>query len=390
MKDSFLSKRAREVPRVGSRLSGEKAGKYKSEGIDIISLSGAPLTPPGENVLEAASKACYENGKSPSKGLLELRKAIAVKIERENGFKANPEEEILVTTGAMQALYIIMTGLLNPGEEVLMASPAFFFNGIIELVGGKTVYGEMDEEEGFRLEPALLEEKITPQTKLLILNTPANPTGYVATRENLEAIAEIVIKNDLIVVSDESYEKLVYDGRKHHSLASLAEVKNRVITVQSFTKSYAMPGWRVGYLVATKDIVRPLQKVLEWMILAGNYVAQKAALAALTGPQDWVKAIPLRFQENRNELVDGLSDVKDISFVTPEGGPFLFLNISGLGMKAEEFSEYIMKNYGIRNTPGLVFNSDNHVRLPFGGRKENVKKAVERLKKAVQGLRVRE
>ena len=379
----FLSQRAKNVPRVGSRLWSEKANKYKESGVDVIRLSGAPIGAPGEHVLEAARKAVGDNGKSPSRGLLELREAIAVKVEKENGFSADPRTEILVTNGAMQALYIIMTGLLNPGDEVLMASPAFFFNGIIKLVGGIPVFVPMEEDDGFKLDINRFKEKITSRTKILVINTPANPTGYISTIENLEAMAAVAKEHNLIVLSDESYEKLVYDGRKHISIASLPGMKKRVITVQSFTKSYSMPAWRVGYLIADKELTKVFQIVLEWMVLNCNYVAQKAATAAITGPQDWVRQITTEFEYNRNCFMKEIGRMKNAGCVTPQGGPFLFFNISQFGMNPVEFSDYLLREYGIRTTPGPVFNSDEHVRIPFGGTKENVKEATQRLAAAV-------
>ena len=171
----MLSEKSKDLDRAGSRLWAERASSYRKEGVDIVNLSGAPVGLPGENVLEAASKAARENGKCPSRGLLELREAIAIKVENENEFSVDAETEVLVTNGAMQAIYIIMTGLLDPGDEVLMASPSFFYDGMIRLMGGRPVFADMIEERGFPLEAGRLEEMVGPKTKVLIVNTPVNP-----------------------------------------------------------------------------------------------------------------------------------------------------------------------------------------------------------------------
>lgn len=383
---NFLSSRCTRVRRVGSRITEEIATQLKCMGRDVLKLSAAPVDPPPEYVLKVAAKASLENRSAPSEGLPELRQAISRKLETENNVRVDPENEILITNGAMHALYIALTGLLDPGEEALMYSPSFFFNGIIELLGGKSIYAPLQEKDGFQWNADRLEERLTKKTRVLIINTPVNPTGYVATEEDLISIADLVKKYDIFVISDESYEKLVYDGRKHISFAALPGMKKRTVTVQSFTKSYSMPGWRIGYLFGPAEIVGYLRNILEWMVLHCNYVAQKVALTALSGSQEWVEKTTLGFEQNRNRLVQEIAKIKSLKFVTPQGGPFFFLNISNLGITSEALSDFLLQKYGIPTTPGSSFRSQSHVRLPFGATPGTIEKLVFRLKKAMKEL----
>jgi len=385
---SYMSRRAKDVPRVGSRESGDWADAARKEGVDVVSLSGAPLTLPGPNVIEAAARAAREFAKAPSRGLPELREAISHKVQREQGFTADPGTEILITNGAMQALYVIMTALLDPGDEILVTRPGFFYHGIAELVGARCVYLPTDESQQYRYDIDGFERVITNRTKLFMLTSPNNPTGHVATRKELEGIARLADKHDLLVVSDDSYEKMVYDGRQHISFASLDGVKERAITVQSFTKSYAMSGWRVGYIIAKQPLIETFLKVLEWMVLACGYVQQKAAAAAMTGPQDWVDAIGHDFQQYRDAMCGGLDEIDGLTYVRPEGGPFVFPNVSRFGMSASDFARYILDEFGVRSEPGEVFQEPGHIRLAFGARSvKDVETATERLRAAADKLR---
>jgi aspartate/methionine/tyrosine aminotransferase len=210
------------------------------------------------------------------------------------------------------------------------------------------------------------EQAVTPRTKLLMLTNPNNPTGHLATPEELRGIARFAEHHDLLVISDDSYERMVYDGRQHVSFASLDGLGDRAITVQSFTKSYAMPGWRVGYVIAPRPFVDLFLKVHEWMILSCGYIEQKAAAAAMSGPQDWVDAIRTHFESSRDAMCGELEGAEELSFVRPEGGPFVFLNVSRCGKPSPEFSKYVLDEYGVRSEPGEVFEGPGYIRLAFG------------------------
>ncbi len=381
--ESFISEKVEDVPYVGSRVVSRRLRELERKGMEVFHLSGAPTGLPPAHVLEAADKAARQNINPPSNGIPELREAIARKLNIENKIVVDPERQILVTNGAMHALYVTMTTFLNPGEEVIIFSPGFFFDGIIKLVEGIPVYVPLSEQNEFKFDIEELTKRVNSNTKIILVNTPVNPTGYVFSMNDLMEVAEIARKHDLLVVSDESYEKLVYERRKHHSMASLPGMKERTLTIQSFTKSYSMLAWRVGYIAASKTFIEALRKTLEWMVLCCNYTAQKAATAALTGPQEWVKDITLEFQSHRDTFCRGLAAIERVSYVLPKGGPFVFPNISQLGMNGEEFSSYLLEDFGIPTTPGTAFQSNDHVRIPFGASDQTLKEVLKRIDVAV-------
>ena len=381
-----VSRRARAVRRVVSRRTMDIVTSLRAQGKEILSLYGVPYWLPPQHVLNAAARATPNLSGAHPQGLPELRQAIANKLERDNGILADPDHEILVTNGAQHALNIVFTTLLDPGDEVVMYSPIYFYYGILELTGAVPVYAKTHQEDNWRWQAKTLEGAISSKTKLIIVNTPTNPTGYVAAEDDLLAIAELARQYDLLVLSDEAYDRMVYDEERHLSFASLPGVKDRTITVHSFTKSYAMPQWRIGYIVAPTDITPYLRKGLEWSVLSVNHVAQHAAIAALEGPQDWTKEITFRFQRGRDLMIDGLKSAPGISFAIPKGSPFLFLNVSGLGVSGEEFCLTLMYDYGVLSDPGSFLGSESHVRLEVGGDDDVVSEAARRISAAAGKL----
>lgn len=353
----------------------------RSQGKDILNLYGSPYWPPPGHIQEAAERAVLENQVSPSKGFPELRQAIADKMERE-GIAVDPRSEILVTNGAMHALSLVFTTLLDPGSEVVLYRPSFFFFGLIQLAGAIPVYANTTQEDGWRWNARALEESISDNTRMIVLNTPTNPTGYVATEDDLRAVAHIARKHNLVVVSDESYDNMVFDKSRHVRLASHREIKDRTITICSFTKTFAMQPWRMGFILAPAHLTQYIQKVLEWSVLRCSHVSQRAAQAALTGPQEWISEIAARFQRSRDLMVRELKLVRRIKYVIPQGGPFLFVNVAELGLSGTEFSRWLLSEFGVATDPGAFFESDSHVRLPFGGPDNVVQEAARRISAA--------
>ncbi len=381
-----ISERARAVGRVSSKELNDNIARLRADGKDVLSLHGSPNWLPPEHVLEAARRAVTDLSPQPTHGINELRRAIAQTLDREDGIQVDPEREILVTNGGMHALHLIFAVLLDPGDEALIFSPGFFFHGVLRLVDAVPIYAETRQESGWQWNPSELEKAITPRTKLIILNSPANPTGYVATEDKLLAVAEIADRHNLLVVSDEAYDKMVYDNATHLRFASIPAARERTLTVCSFTKSYALQPWRMGFVFAPGELTTYLRNVLEWEVLSCNHVAQRAAEAALTGPDDWIMDIPRRYQKNRDLIVKGLRSAKGISFVIPQGTPFLFLNISGLGIPVVEFSRILLHNFGVPTEPGQHFGSNDHVRLMFGGTEEAIIAAANRISMASEEL----
>jgi aminotransferase len=276
-------------------------------------------------------------------------------------------EETLVTHGGMQAAYVVFTSLVDVGDEIIIPSPCFFFHDMLRLTGGVPVLVPMSEEAEYRFDLDRIEAAITPRTKAILVNTPVNPTGYVVTQEDLMGIAAMAETHDLTIISDESFDKFIYDGRKHRMMAALDDADSRTITIRSFTKSYGLPPWRVGYIFATQPRIEVCQKVLEWIILTSNYVSQRVALAALQGPKDWLSGVCGKFQHNRDLLWEGLSGIDAISCIKPQGGPFLLPNISRFSLSEEELAWKLLEEYEIPTTPGVYFDAPGHVRIPFGG-----------------------
>ncbi|MBI4027524.1 MAG: pyridoxal phosphate-dependent aminotransferase [Verrucomicrobia bacterium] len=388
MKRPTISKRVAELETIGANYTARQAMDLEATGQRFIPLWGTPNCQPAKHVKEAALKAVEEIQFGRAEGLNPLREALAKKLQRENGITADPETEIVVTYGAMESLFCALQATIDPGDEVLSFSPIFFFYGHIHLAGGKAIYAHLDESEGFRWNVRALEKAITKWTKLLIINTPQNPTGYVATREDLEAVAEFARRHDLFVLCDESYDRFMYDGRKHVSFASLPGVADRAISVFSCTKSYALPMYRTGYVVANADICRHIKRVHEWITFYPSNVCQRAALAAIEGPQEWLHDIPKNFQRMRDTIWEGLNSIDGLSAVKPQGGPYLWLNVSELGMvDPEKLSRLLMREAGIETTPAHWFQSTGHLRVPFGGELEDLRLVVKKMAAVVDSIR---
>jgi aspartate/methionine/tyrosine aminotransferase len=369
----------RELPPFPTRAS------FETPKHSLIDLHSAPWWPPQQHIVEAATEAIKHNIYAPSQGLDELREAIAYKLCRENGMGVS-SSEILITNGAMNALFIAFGVLLKPGDEVIVPVPSFFFQPQIEFFHGVFRNVECFEEAEFHPNLEGIQKAITPRTKAIIICTPSNPTGIVYTNKELNEITRIAAENNLTIISDESYEKMVYDGRRHVSIASIPDAKERTVTIHSFTKSYAMPGWRIGFIAANERFIEHSKRLLQWSTICCSYVAQRAALAALTGPQDWVKSVVPRYQHCRDLYLQGLAKIHGVSVHTPEGGPFTFPNTSKTGVEAERISQNLLTDYGVISVPGSSFFSKNHLRLPFGGEDEQIVEATTRIQAFFESL----
>jgi len=376
-----IARVAQSLERVEPCELSDRIDALRSQGKDILNLYGSPYWPIPGHIREAAERAAADNQLSPSKGFPELRQAIANKMESE-GIAADPQSEILVTNGAMHALSLVFTTLLEPGSEVLMYRPSFFFFGLVALAGAVPIYAETIEEEGWRWNTKALESAISAKTKMIVICTPGNPTGYVATEEDLSGVAQVARKHDLLVVSDESYDNMIYPPHRHVRLASFRDARDRTVTICSFTKTLAMQPWRMGFILAPSQLIQYFQKVLEWSSLRCSHVAQRAVQAALQGPQEWVSQIALRFAHSRDLMTSALESSRGSRYVRPQAGPFLFLNVAELNLSGAEFSSWLLTEYGVPTDPGAFFVSDAHVRLPFGGSDDAVQEAARRIREA--------
>jgi len=315
-------------------------------------------------------------------GQPDLREAIAEKFRKDNGFEVDPRGGILVTFGASEAILLCAMGLLDPGDEVIIPDPGYVaFAPVIELVGGRVVRVPLIEETNYQLDTEALDRKISPRTKFVLLNTPNNPTGTVLTRQNLEAIAEIVKRRRLLVVVDEVYEKLVYDGARHVSMASLPGMVERTITINGFSKAYAMTGWRVGYMGGPASIVSKFAKIHAYGAICVTSAVQRAALAALQESQDCVRDMVAEYAARRKLIVERVSRLPGITVQTPRGAFYIFPNISQHKTPSWDFAINIIKKAGVITTPGQPFGElgENHIRISYATSREKITEAMDRI-----------
>jgi aspartate/methionine/tyrosine aminotransferase len=384
-----VAQRAASLELVASNETARLVRELRAAGADVLSLYGSPYWLPPEHVLEAARIAVSDNAGAPASGLPELLQAMSEQLLREKGIAASADREIAVTNAANHALSVLFTTVLEPGDEVLTFSPHYYYQGLVTLAGATPTYAETRQQDGWRWDLDALRGAVTDRTRVLIVNTPTNPTGYVATESDLRSIVELAIERDLLIVSDEAYDHTVYDGRPHLSTAALPGARDRTITVISATKSYAMRHWRIGFLVGPAKIMDHCRNVLEWNVFNCNHVFQHALLAALTSPLDWLADISARFERCRDLMADALADAPGLSFVLPQGGPFLFLRVEGLALDAEQFRYVLLREHGVPTDAGRPFGSREHLRLPFGGAPEDVTEAGRRIQAAAHAHRDR-
>lgn len=378
--ENFINPAILAMEQVGSRELETEIDNLRLQGQEIIDVFGYPLVSPPDHVRQAVEAASDSTFCPPSNGLLELREGLARVVSSQYETSVDPEGEILITMGAMHALHVVMTALLTPSDEVLLISPCYFFGGLVKIIGARLTYVAMGRSNGYSMDFDKIKTHISPSTRLLVLSSPVNPTGYVYTRADVEQFIELAEEKNLLLVSDESYDRLVYDGLEHVSPFQYPEGRPRTILVKSFTKSYALPTWRVGYIIAPANLLTYFRKVLEWTVLHCPYINQRVALAALEGPQEWLLEVVRTFEQRRNQLLEGISTLKSFSWVRPQGGPFIFLNhASNPKAAGDQFASYLLYHHAIPAVSGRYFKEKNHVRVPFGGTKEAVGKLVTAL-----------
>lgn len=382
-----LSRRTFAVEWSGIRVMFDLADKIP----DVVNLGiGQPDFDTPEFIREAAKKA-LDDGYTrypPAKGFLDLRKAIAGKLQTHNGYTVDPETEIFVAVGAMQVIFNTMLHLVNPGDEVIVVDPGYDYYSQIGLFGGVPVRVPALEENGFKIDPDDLAQAVTNKTKLMIFNTPSNPTGAMFDRECLQAIADLAQKHDFLVLSDEPYEDIVFDGRRHVSIASLDGMKDRTISAYTLSKSYAMTGWRVGYAVAPKTVIDQMEKLMEHMVSGVPSMIQRAALEALTGPRDCLADMLAEYDRRRHLVHQGLNRIEGISCLMPESTFYAFPNVKALGKTSWELAEYLVKEHQVALVPGSIFgqNGEGYLRLSFATSEEQLQEGLARIEQGTKRL----
>lgn len=380
----YISEMTKEYPKSGIRVMFDLASKYP----DAINLTvGEPNFDTPEHIKQSAIKAIEDNMTrySANAGLYELRQAIANKYTNEFGEPYSPEN-VMVTVGAMEAIFLTLMTLFNPGDEIIIPDPAYpNYVGAATMLGCKIVRIPLYEEKGFKLQPEDLEKAITPKTKALILNYPNNPLGAILEKEDVEELAKVVKKHDIIVISDEVYDKIIYDGNKHFSMAQIPEVKKQVLIINGFSKTYAMTGWRVGYIVGDEEIIGNMPKLQESIVSCSPVFIQKAALDAISGSQDAVDEMVSDYYRRRDILVDGLNDIPGFKCLKSGGSFYAFANIKSFGKTSQEFAEEILREAKVVGVPGSAFGEmgEGYMRFSFANSDENLKEAVRRIKEYI-------
>lgn len=385
---SQISNRAKALEPSGIMAIFEKAQSVK----DVIRLEvGEPDFDTPEHIKEAAKRA-LEKGfthYTSSTGILPLREAIAEKTKKETGVDVDPKKEVVVTDGGSCALTLAMMATLNPGDEVLIPDPGWPYGPGIKMGEGVPVRYALLEKQGFKVDFEDLRPKISSRSKMILVNSPSNPTGSVLDRRELETIAEIAMENDLLVVSDEVYEKLVYET-EHVSVLSLPEMKERTILVNSFSKTYAMTGWRIGYAIAREDIAREIAKLNLYLNTCSTSFVQSAALEALRGPQDCVRAMVDQYRRRIDLMHSGLRRM-NVPCVKPRGAFYLFPDFSEFTHSSYEIGMTLLEKAHVSTAPGIAFGQrgEGHLRLSCANSMDNLTKALERIEKVLADLRRR-
>lgn len=378
-----ISSRALSMPTSGIRAMTVLASKYEN----VVSFGlGEPDFPTPQNIIEEGCHALQTGWTKyvANQGIQPLLSALAAKMRNENGMSHITEDNIHITFGAGQALILTMSTILEYGDEVIIPTPCFpNYFGYVHMAGGKSVIVPTKEENGFRVTAADIKEKITEKTKAVLINSPSNPTGAVLTEQDIREIAQVALEHNLVVISDEPYESIIYDGQKNFSIGSIPEMKDLVITVNSFSKSYSMTGWRIGYVVAPKEVRERMTLLQENMGSCVTSACQKAACEAILGPQTSVEEMCAAYEKRRNLLVEGLNQVKGFSCITPGGAFYAFPNVKSFGIPSQELAEKILDQVQVLATPGSAFGEggEGYLRFSYASSEEAITEGIRRLKK---------
>lgn len=382
----YIAERTKKIKESGIRKAFDMVSQLK----DVIHLGlGEPdFNAPEE--LKMLLKMAVDDGYShytPNAGFLDFRMVLAEKLEDENDIKYDPEKEIMITVGAMNAIHLAILSIVNPGDEVIIQDPSFVgFEPCILMAGGVPVKVPLKEEFDFEIQIEDIEAKITDKTKAMIINTPHNPTGAVLPRETIEKIADLSLKNDIFIIADEVYEKLVYDGREHVSMASLPGMKERTLTVHSFSKTFCICGWRVGYAAGPAPLINQMIKFQQFDSVHPPAPIQKAVLFYLKRSKEFIDYVKKVYIARRDCMFDRLNSIEEVSCIKPHGAFYIFLNIKQLGCTSEEFARFLLEKYRVVTIPGSALGDagEGYIRICLTVPIEQIQVACVRLEKAVR------
>ncbi len=391
-----LSKRAQAISPSPTLGITAKAKALKAEGVDIIGFgAGEPDFDTPDHIKQEAIKALSEGFTkyTPTAGIPDLKQAVCDRFKADIGLDYEPAE-VIVSCGAKHSIYNIIQILCEPGDEVIIPAPYWVsYPEMVRVAEATPVIVDTGEESGFKLTPELLEKSITANTKVLILNSPSNPTGATYSKEELEPIAKIAVEKGVLVVSDEIYDKLLYDGLKYTSIASLGpEIKKNTLVVNGVSKAYSMTGWRIGYVAADKQFVGAMSNLQDHSTSNPTSIAQRAALAALTGPQELVKQMVVEFEKRRNYMVERLNSMAGVSCIMPPGAFYAFANFSGVlgkslnGKAANgsmDLTELLLTEAKVAVLPGSPFGADSYLRLSYATSMDNITNGLDRIEEMI-------
>jgi len=391
-----LSKKGLEIsPSVTLEITA-KAKEMKSKGIDVISFgAGEPDFNTPENIRKEGIRAIEEGltKYTPASGIKELKEAICVKFKRDNNIEYSPEN-IIISNGAKHSLFNALMAIINPGDEVIIGVPYWVsYPELVKIAGGKPVFINTLEENEFKFTVNDLENVKTSNTKAIILNSPSNPTGSIYNKEELEEIADWAVKNSVFVISDEIYEKLVYDG-EHVSIASLNEdIKNLTIVINGMSKAYSMTGWRIGFLAANKEVAKVISNIQSHTTSNPCSISQYASVVGLNGDQTAVEEMKKQFEKRRNYMVDTINSISGLSCRKPKGAFYIMVNIKKLkgtvikGVKVDsslDLAKVLLEEGKVAVIPGIGFGDDDYIRLSYATSMENIEEGLRRIKAVIE------
>lgn len=394
-----LSNRAMNIAPSITLAITAKAKELKNSGVDVISFGvGEPDFNTPSNIIEEAHKAMVEGKTKYTEvaGVKELREDISRKLKKDNNLDYSIDQ-IIVSNGAKQCLANAFMAILNDGDEVVVPRPYWVsYPELIKLAGGVPVYADSSEEENFKYTIKALEAKVTDKTKAIIINSPNNPTGTIYRKEELLELAKFCEDNDIIIISDEIYEKLIYDGEEHISIASLTKYAyENTIVINGLSKSSAMTGWRIGYAAASREIIKLMTSIQSHMTSNINSMSQYAAIEALRNSEESLKAMVKEFNNRRLYMIERLNDIKDIKYIVPKGAFYVMIDVSNFyGKKINDtliqdslsFSKELLEEEKVAVIPGIGFGVDNYIRLSYATSKENIEEGINRIEKFLQKL----
>ncbi len=383
--DQFLASRVRDAAQSPTLAVSDRARQLKAEGVDVIDLGGGDpdfITPAHIRDAATAAMNAGQTHYVATPGIPELRKAIAAKLKADNGLEVDPGKGILVTPGGKAALFQAAQALVEPGVDVMVLEPAWVsYVPMIELAGGRPIHVSLDPDDNFLVTREILERHFTPATRIILINSPNNPTGRVLTRDELAALAGFAAEHDLLVWTDEIYEKVLYDGHEHISIGALPGMAERTLTFNGLSKAYAMTGWRLGYVAGPPVYIEEIAKVHSHSVTCATSFAQAGGVAALTGPQEFIGEMVTAWDRRRHLVCDGLNAVKGLRCPLVEGAFYAFVDGRETGLETLALADRLLQDAHVAVVPGTAFGDagEGHFRLSFATGDDALTKAVQRI-----------